>query len=135
MTKKIQYRTAMDIFALMVCILLVCSCLSFDIADAPSKFVYPHNSPSANWCGQAGAFSAYYLMYYAGPGVFVLLGSVICLLVWHLTGAKVTQLWLRTIGMILLAMVVSVSIYMRAEENPNGFPMPGGGILGPPSPK
>ncbi|MCX5636242.1 MAG: DNA translocase FtsK, partial [Planctomycetota bacterium] len=57
-----------------VCLVLLCSCLTFNIGDWPSKFVYPHNDPSVNRCGWIGAFCAYYLLYYIGPGVFVILG-------------------------------------------------------------
>src|SRR4030065_2444385 len=56
-----------------VLLLLLCSCISFDMSDWPSKFIYPHNKPPANWCGSIGAFSAYYMLYYFGPGVFLII--------------------------------------------------------------
>jgi hypothetical protein len=74
-------RTALACFGIGVCLVLLCSCLSFDIGDWPSKFAFPHNAPPANWCGSIGAFCAYYLLYYIGPGMFVILVSAICFLV------------------------------------------------------
>jgi len=61
---------------LCVCVFLIFSCLGFDIADAPSDYAFPHNNPVSNWCGPIGAFFAYYLLYYLGPGVYVLLTAI-----------------------------------------------------------
>ena len=69
-------RTALRCLGVAVCLVLLCSCLSFDIGDWPSGFEYPNNNPTANWCGSIGAFLAYYFMYYFGPGLFVLLIAV-----------------------------------------------------------
>jgi len=44
-------RTALACMGIVVCLLLLGSCMSFDIGDWPSRFVYPHNEPTANWCG------------------------------------------------------------------------------------
>ena len=72
---------AVEFLGIAVLLVLLCSCVSFDIGDWPSSFVYPHNAPSTNLCGSIGAFCAYYLLYYVGPGVFVVLVSVIFILV------------------------------------------------------
>ena len=63
------YSVALKAFALAACLLVFFSCFSFSIWDAPSRLAYPNNDPTANWCGSIGAFAAYYLMYYIGPGV------------------------------------------------------------------
>ena len=70
-----SYKTAGKCLGIAVLLLVLFSCLSFNIGDWPSRFVYPHNKPTANWCGVIGAFCAYYLMSYIGPGVFVILIS------------------------------------------------------------
>ena len=72
-------------------LLLFCSCWSFNIADKPSPYVYPPNDPAANWCGPTGAFFAYYLLYYIGQGVFILLATAACFLIASLRGQSVNQ--------------------------------------------
>ena len=66
------YRIAFDFLLVIICLIVVASCLSFDIYDSPSKYASPHNSPASNWCGSIGAFASYYMLYYFGPGVYVL---------------------------------------------------------------
>jgi S-DNA-T family DNA segregation ATPase FtsK/SpoIIIE len=110
--------------------LLFCSCLSFDIGDWPSQFVYPHNCPTRNWCGSIGAFFAYHLLYYIGPGVFIALISAICFLFARLAYSNLTQPVLRTIGMTLLTIAASASFYFFWPYNLYHFPLGSGGILG-----
>jgi len=111
-------------------LVLLCSCVSFDIGDWPSKFVYPHNDPPANWCGSIGAFCAYYLLYYAGPGVFVILASVICFLAARLAHRTTGQPVLRAIGLVLVTVAASSSFYCLWPYRVYGFPMGSGGVLG-----
>jgi len=85
---------ALPCLGIGVCLVLLCSCLSFDIGDWPSKFAFPHNAPPVNWCGSIGAFCAYYLLYYVGPGVFVILASAICFLVAKIAHRRFV-FWLR----------------------------------------
>ena len=79
-------------------LVLFCSCLSFNIGDWPSKFVYPNNTPTANWCGPAGALFAYYLLYYIGPGVFVVLISGLYFAVAKVADVEIDQPILRVCG-------------------------------------
>jgi S-DNA-T family DNA segregation ATPase FtsK/SpoIIIE len=113
-----------------VVLLLLCSCLSFDIGDWPSSFVYPHNRPSSNWCGSIGAFGAYYLLYYVGPGVFVILFSGLCFLASRLTGRPMGQPLLRATGLILLTIAASATFYCFWPYQVFSFPMGSGGVLG-----
>jgi len=133
--KKPIYRgfrpwTAVECLGIGVLLILLCSCLSFDIGDWPSKFVYPHNRPAANWCGSVGAFCAYYLIYYIGPGVFVILASLICFLVVKLTRRTINQPVLRTVGMALMTVAASSSFYCLWPHRLYCFPMGSGGVLG-----
>jgi len=123
-------RKAVECLAIAVLLVLLCSCVSFDIGDWPSKFVYPHNDPSANLCGSIGAFCAYYLLYYVGPGVFVILACSICLLAAKLAHRPTRQPVLRTIGLGLLTVAVSSSFYCLWPYRFYGFPMGSGGVLG-----
>ena len=123
-------RKAAECLAIAVLLVLLCSCVSFDIGDWPSKFVYPHNDPSANLCGSIGAFCAYYLLYYVGPGVFVILACSICLLAAKLAHRPTGQPVLRAIGLGLLTVAVSSSFYCLWPYRFYGFPMGSGGVLG-----
>ena len=112
------------------CVLLILSCISFNILDYPSEYAWPHNSPTANWCGSAGSFCAYYLLYYVGPGIFVFLGALAWALGTNLFGFSVSQLILRTVGMLLLVAALSTTVYMIDPSSDSGFPCGNGGMIG-----
>jgi S-DNA-T family DNA segregation ATPase FtsK/SpoIIIE len=123
-------KVAAECLGIAAALVLLCSCISFDIGDWPSRFVWPNNNPPANWCGTIGAFSAYYLLYYLGPGVFVILVSAICVLVAKLTHRTIGQGFLRTIGLMLITTAASSSFYLIRPYSVFSFPMGSGGILG-----
>jgi len=123
-TKAIEFLT------IGMLLLLLCSCISFDIGDWPSKFVYPHNNPAVNWCGKAGAFCAYYLFYYVGPGAFVLLVCAICFLIARIVNLPISQPILRVIGLGLLTTAASASFYWLWPYQVYRFPTGSGGVLG-----
>ena len=140
------YKIAIEGLLLCVCVLGLFSLLSFDMGDAPSDYVRPHNEPPRNWCGQVGAFSSYYLLYYFGPGViFGLLGLVVMLFS-HLSGKPLSHPVLRAIGLILVTAAISTAWYLTWPNSDNGgllyravmgriyaagdFPWGNGGILG-----
>jgi len=127
---KKSYEVAAECIGIAVALVLLCSCISFDIGDWPSRFVWPHNEPAANWCGAVGAFSAYYLMYYVGPGVFVILVSIIFLLAAKLLHRSIGQTVLRAIGLVLMTIAASSSFYFLRPYSVFSFPMGSGGILG-----
>ena len=122
--------TALMCLGIGVCLVVLCSCLSFDIGDWPSRFVYPRNNPPANWCGTAGAFCAYYLLYYIGPGVFVILVSGICFSIAKLVYKPTSQPIMRTVGLGLMTVAVSMSFQCLWPYRFFGFPMGSGGVLG-----
>jgi S-DNA-T family DNA segregation ATPase FtsK/SpoIIIE len=128
--KTHKIRTAIGCLGVAVALLLLCSCWSFNIADRPSPFVYPPNDPAANWCGSAGAFFAYYLLYYIGQGVFILLAAAACFLIASLRRHDITQPVLRSIGLGLVCAALSTSFYLLWPNTANSFPMGNGGILG-----
>ncbi len=113
-----------------LCLVLLFSCLSFDIADWPSPYVVPQNEPPANWCGSTGAFAAYYLFYYIGPGIFIVLISALCYCVAKLARWPVGQPIFRIIGLILLTAVASATFYSFWPHKVYEFPMGSGGVLG-----
>jgi len=123
-------RTAMRCFGIGVCLVLLCSCLSFDIGDWPSGFAYPHNNPAANWCGSIGAFCAYYLLHYIGPGVFVILISAVYFWAAGLAQRPVTQPVLRVVGLVLVTVAASVTFQYFWPYRMFPFPSGSGGVLG-----
>ena len=123
-------QTASVCLGIGICLVLLCSCLSFDIGDWPSRFVYPHNDPAANWCGSIGAFCAYYLAYYIGPGVFVILVSAICFMVARLAHRPTSQPVLRAIGLGLVTVAASMSFHSLWPHWLFDFPAGSGGVLG-----
>ena len=130
MKERHLYTVALQCFALMAVLVLFCSCLSFDIGDKPSDFVWPHNNPTKNWCGSMGAFFAYHLLYYIGPGVFILLASIAAGITVKLTGRKITQPILRFLGMLLLTATVSSGVYLIWPHTHSSTPVGNGGVLG-----
>jgi len=123
--KKAVYCLGIAVF-----LMLLCSCISFDIGDWPSHYVYPHNSPPANFCGSFGAFFAYYLMFYVGPGIFIALISAICFSISKLANRTVGQPLLRIIGLSLLTVAASCSFYCFWPFEIYSFPMGSGGMIG-----
>lgn len=136
MKSKEVYKFASEGFGLAASVFLLCSCISFHIGDAPSEYVWPHNQPVQNWCGSIGAFCAYYLLYFVGPGVFILLATLAWAFFIHLLGSKVDQVILRGIGLMLLVGAMSTSWFFVWGDrtiwpyHSGIFPMGAGGILG-----
>ena len=122
--------TALRCLGIGLCLVLLCSCLSFNIGDWPSKYQDPPNNPTANWCGSIGAFCAYQLLYYIGPGVFVVLVTAICLMVARLASRDMGQPTLRTIGLVLVTVATSMTFYCLWPQWLFGFRVGSGGVLG-----
>ncbi len=129
-TGRKTYMVAVQCLIIAAIVMLLFSCLSFNMADWPSKFAYPHNNPAQNWCGSIGAFAAYFLLYYIGPGVFVLLLSGISYFIAKLSDKVVGQSVLRFIGLILLTIAASASFYLFWPFKVYNFPIGSGGVLG-----
>jgi S-DNA-T family DNA segregation ATPase FtsK/SpoIIIE len=90
------------------------------------------NDPPENWCGSIGAFAAYYLLYYVGPGVFIVLVSALCYLVARLAHRRFGQAIFRVMGVILLTATASATFYCFWPDKIYAFPHPlgSGGVLG-----
>ncbi|UCF42547.1 MAG: DNA translocase FtsK [Planctomycetota bacterium] len=125
-----SYKVAGGCLAIAVVLVVFCSCVSFDIGDWPSRFAWPHNEPAENWCGSIGAFLAYYLMYYVGPGIFIILVSAACFFVARLAGWAISQPVFRGIGLGLLTVAASSSFYCLWPQGVYNFPVGSGGVLG-----
>src|SRR5688500_11587697 len=97
--------------------------------DWPSHTVDPH-PPTQNLCGTAGAFVAYYLFLGIGQGVFPMLFFSGVLLALAMFNNRVSDLWLRTIGLMLLCTAFAAAVHHLKPGSMNGFPEGHGGIVG-----
>ncbi|MDB5322848.1 MAG: ftsK [Phycisphaerales bacterium] len=108
---------------------LLLSLGSFHATDWPSHAVYPY-PPMQNVMGGPGAFVAYYMYMTLGQGIFpVLFFSGVCVAL-TMYGNRVTDLWLRAIGLTLLAVAFAAVVHMVKPGTRAGLPEGNGGILG-----
>jgi len=124
------FKAALLCLGTGLCFVLLFRCLSFNIGDWPSQYVYPQNKPLVNWCGSMGAFLAFYLLYYIGPGVFIVLISGICYGIAKLARRPIDQPLFRLIGLVLLTAAASATFYSFWPHKVYTFPMGSGGVLG-----
>ncbi len=102
---------------------------SFHSDDWPSHQVYPH-PPMQNLCGPVGALLAYYCFLFIGQGIFLILFFTgICLAIW-ISRAKVSDLWLRAIGLLLLSVAFAATVNSIHPGGVSSFPEGHGGLLG-----
>ncbi|MHC4520786.1 MAG: DNA translocase FtsK 4TM domain-containing protein, partial [Planctomycetota bacterium] len=123
-------RLALLCLGIVLCVVLLFSCLSFNIGDTPSTYTYPANDPALNWCGSMGAFAAFYLLYYVGPGIFIVLVSVTYYLVAKLVNRPLDQIVFRFLGLALLTVAASCTFNFFWPRKIFLFPMGSGGVLG-----
>ena len=112
------------------CLCLWISLLTFDLADAPSRSVWPPNARANNWCGPLGAFISYHLFYYVGVGAYpvALLITALCWL-WA-RRASFTDLWVRAIGLALFASATAAAGAMLFRPDDRFVITGPGGVFG-----
>ncbi|AQQ72291.1 DNA translocase FtsK [Limihaloglobus sulfuriphilus] len=115
---------------LFLFVLIAAACLDFDIADKPSEFVWPLNEKPENIFGPVGAWVSFHINYYIGAGIYMLLLGLSGFTVVAIRGRQITQPVLRTIGLLLCVISVSVIANFTSGIFPSHFPAGGGGILG-----
>src|SRR5436853_1824216 len=102
---------------------------SFHSTDWPSHAVYPY-PPMQNLCGNAGAFIAYWTFFILGQGIFpILFFSGICIGLW-LFGNRVSDVWLRMIGIALLSVAFASAVHLIRPGTREGLPEGTGGLIG-----
>ncbi|HEX4123377.1 MAG TPA: DNA translocase FtsK 4TM domain-containing protein, partial [Tepidisphaeraceae bacterium] len=102
---------------------------SFHPTDWPSHAVVP-SGPIENLCGSAGASVAYLAFLVLGQGVFpVMFFTGVCLVI-HVFHNKVGDLWMRSIGLILLSTAFAAAVNHFRPGNVDGFPEGQGGLIG-----
>ncbi|MEM9296379.1 MAG: DNA translocase FtsK 4TM domain-containing protein, partial [Planctomycetota bacterium] len=115
-------------------LLLGAALVSFDPLDPPNPAVGVANQPVQNWVGTVGARLAFETQLMLGPGVWVVLASVVWVLGWTAARRPVGQPELRALGvtMIALAVATGYGVFVRrygdlSAANPWG---PGGLVGG-----
>ena len=108
---------------------LLLSVASFHATDWPSHAVYPYPA-TQNLCGSAGAVVAYGLFLLVGQGAFpILLFTGICVVLF-VAQNRVSDPWMRTVGLVLLAVSFAAAIHGFQPGSETGLPEGQGGILG-----
>ena len=102
---------------------------SFSPTDWPTHTVFPY-PPTANLCGTVGAFVAYWCFFAIGQGVFPILFFSGVLLAMVLFKNRVSDMWLRVIGLLLLSTAFAAIVHHLKPGSMSGFPEGHGGLLG-----
>jgi S-DNA-T family DNA segregation ATPase FtsK/SpoIIIE len=108
---------------------LLLAVASFHATDWPSHAVYPY-PPTQNLCGSAGSVVAYGLFLLVGQGAFpILLFTGVCVVLF-VAQNRVSDPWMRTVGLVLLAVAFAAAVHGFQPGSENGLPEGQGGILG-----
>jgi DNA segregation ATPase FtsK/SpoIIIE, S-DNA-T family len=108
---------------------LLLSLGSFSATDWPSHTVYPW-PPIQNLCGSVGAFVAYWCFFAIGQGAFPVLFFSGVLLAMVLFKNRVSDIWLRVIGLLLLSTAFAAAVHHLKPGSVTGFPEGHGGLIG-----
>ncbi|MFN3166601.1 MAG: DNA translocase FtsK [Phycisphaeraceae bacterium] len=113
-------------------VLVVAALVSYHPDDAPNHAVGIANSPTHNWVGMVGAAISYRLYTVLGPGVWALVLGLAVYLYRTATGRETTQLVLRGVGVIMMAVTASALWAVAARYQPalrSDAPQGTGGLL------
>jgi S-DNA-T family DNA segregation ATPase FtsK/SpoIIIE len=113
-------------------VLVVAALVSYHPDDAPNHAVGIANSPTHNWVGMVGAAISYRLYTVLGPGVWALAIGLAAYLYRTATGRETTQLVLRGVGVVMMAVTASALWAIAAQYQPalrSDAPQGTGGLL------
>src|SRR2546427_10268547 len=104
------------------------SLASFHATDWPSHAIYPWPAIQ-NLCGSVGAWCAYYAFLGMGQGAFLIVFFTgVCLAI-MLFDNRVGDLWLRTIGLLMLSVAFAATVHHFRPGSNSSFPEGYGGVL------
>lgn len=106
------------------------SLVSYHPSDPPGRNLVPTNGADsvANWTGLVGARFAHETLMALGLGAWVILGGAVLTLGLRAAGYRVTQLPVRLIGLVIVALSLAAThavLLPSASSNPEG----GGGLI------
>ena len=110
-------------------IFLLISLASFHYDDWPSHNVFPYG-PVQNLCGDVGAFLSYWSYYILEQGIYLLLFFSGVLLALHILHTRISDMWLRIIGLVLVSVAFAATVNQLWPGSPGRFAQGNGGILG-----
>ncbi len=116
--------------AIAGCAFLWVALLTFHVGDWPSPNQFPHNQPTANGCGLAGAWVAYHMMRLLGDGAYPLI--LFCTLA---AGLRMVRGHIgcfaeRAMGLALVTACTSTSVQLMFSPGPESLPVGHGGLIG-----
>ncbi len=103
--RQAALRICVAIVGWLVCLFAWASVLSFDVADPPASTVWtpPEINRPQNLCGTVGAHLAYYAFTYLGVATYPLLFLIHAAVVAVSKGVRLSDPWLRFVGLLLVA--------------------------------
>ncbi|MCH8806799.1 MAG: DNA translocase FtsK [Planctomycetes bacterium] len=128
--RLVALRFCVATLAWVACLIGWVSLLTFDVADPPGSSVWPPTDPPANLCGPVGAWLAHQALFYLGIGSYALLLLLTVFVVVWSYGVRLSDPWLRFVGLLLIGTVFSASgtLFIPLSD---AYPMSGpGGVLG-----
>jgi S-DNA-T family DNA segregation ATPase FtsK/SpoIIIE len=131
MQRTYVFRSTLLSIACATWAFLLLSLASFHATDWPSHAVFREpGTPIANLCGPVGAYIAYYCFLAIGQGVFpILFFTGVCLALVMFRN-RVSDLWLRVIGLTVLTIAFAAAVHHLHPGSRNGFPEGNGGVFG-----
>jgi DNA segregation ATPase FtsK/SpoIIIE, S-DNA-T family len=123
-------RWALVLVSVAVWVFASMSLWTFSPTDWPSHAVYPYAGEVNNLCGSVGAFFAYHAFALIGGGAYAVLFFSGLFLVMKVGGQYLGDLWLRVVGLLLLAVSLGAIIHLLIPASPTGLPEGSGGLLG-----
>lgn len=91
-------------------LLVMAALASYDAADWPGHAVAPHNAIPHNWVGRMGALIAHELYLMIGPGIWIMIAGGFAFFVATAMRKPVTQLVLRSIGLVIMSLATSTLV-------------------------
>src|SRR5689334_23295137 len=95
---------------------------SFHPNDWPSHEAYPWPAAVQNLCGSVGAWCAYYAYLWLGQGAFLIIFFTGVCLALLMFGNRISDLWLRTLGLMLLAVSFAAAVHHFRPGSATSFP-------------
>ncbi|HSZ54906.1 MAG TPA: DNA translocase FtsK [Tepidisphaeraceae bacterium] len=129
MERSTSTRTILQFLSAGAWVFMLVALGSFHYNDWPSHDIYPY-PPIQNLCGSVGAFVAYYTFLAVGQGAFpVMFFTGVCIVL-MLCNSRISDLWMRTVGLILLTVAFASTVHHFKPGSYDGFPEGRGGVVG-----
>ena len=123
-------RACLILFALITCLFLWLSILSYSPLDPPNPNVWPHPEQANNAGGLAGAWVSYHMFVYFGWGAYAAVGGLTLAIAVLARHGRLPSLWQRVVGIGLLITVASATAHILTDAAAARWLEARGGVLG-----